>query len=180
MKSIQGAGAVALAISLLVGCHPPYKGPKSSQPHAVVKYRRVYHSKPGPALSEWMLVNDDLGFSKDAASSEVPNSQTDAFLVHPGKIEIEAGLTFTHQRTEWVTETYACGTARCSRTVTRQVTVVDGRCDEDLGVIFHEGSTYLLEAEFLEGADCVLHCMIQKAGPDGTFENRPCDTYPLD
>ena len=200
--ALLSAGALLTAGALLNACATPYVPPTSDQPHAVVKYRRVYQKTKGVTLREVLTVEEHPAFRESVAVSLVKGPRSDALLVHPAVAEIEAESVFFHiesrrvqeNYTEQVpymaTESYSCGTGTsyrtCTRSVTRyrsqhktrwvtkQVQVVDSRCEDRLWLKPAEGASYLVELRYRDHQICNLSCYQQIQGEGDEFQNVPC------
>lgn len=161
-----------------------YVPPTSGQPHAIVKFRRHYDTTPGTSLGERLVIDGERGFATTIPSNQASVARTDALLVHPGSVELELDAAFSHQVSYTTTESYSCGTTdsprQCTRTVTRQRTVIDGRCSEQMGVRFDEGKNYLLQLDYQDRRNCSARCMIQEPLGNGQFKNRPCVTFVIE
>ena len=165
-------------------CMKQYAQPTAGEPHAIVKFRRHYDSTPGASLGERLVIGGDRGFASTIPSSQASVARTDALLVHPGSVELELDAAFSHQESYTTTQSYSCGTTdsprRCTRTVTQQRTVVDGRCRKVMGVRFDAGKNYLLQLDYQDARNCSARCMVQEPLGNGEFKNSPCVTFVIE
>lgn len=182
MTSTSRAVVLLLLGCATTGCMAQYKPPTAQQPHAVVKFRRTYETTAGSSLTEVLVVDDTWAIRKQSSTRDVGKVHTDAVLLHPGDSRVELHATFSHQESRSQQESYSCGTSdsprTCYRTVQRVVTVVDGACNQPMGIRFRAGSQYLLQMTYQDGRNCSASCLIQEKLPDGTFENSSCTRLP--
>jgi hypothetical protein len=185
---------------------PPYRPPAANEPHAVVKFRRVYQESAGTSLDELLMIGEESLFRQSSASSRAAAPLTDAVLVHPLQAVFAAHSSFSHTEVKRVQETYyeqqsyqasesySCGTGSsfrmCTRSVTRYrsvprqrwvtktVSVVDGSCSSQQSFVPRQGGVYLLELAYRDSGACTLSCYEQVALPDGQFKNQPCPAPP--
>lgn len=172
-----------LVLLSATGCMKPYVPPQSHEPHAVVKYRRHYEKVAGTTLFERLVIDDTLAFGESVSPDVARVAQTDALLVHPGSAHVELDATFSHQVTRTVQESYSCGTSQspqtCYRSVSRQETVVDGACHQELGLVVSTGETYLLQLNFQDSNNCSSTCLRQTSLGGGKFKNEACVVFQL-
>jgi hypothetical protein len=55
------------------GCHPPYRHPATSEPHAVLRYRRMHEGIPGATETEDLLINGETAFGFPTRRSSLPH-----------------------------------------------------------------------------------------------------------
>jgi hypothetical protein len=185
--------AAALAASGAAGCYRPYVLPRPDEPHAMVKVRVAYHSRPGPSLSQLVLINGEA-VDIPTPPTGPPGEITRAIPVRPLATRWDVRSTFSHTvtvpeiRHETRTESYSCGSGRTYRTCTRSVsytrtvmvtrTIVDGHCEQVAGQGPQVGGVYLLQYDFYAHGRCTLACFRQLPNPDGTFQQTPCEPSP--
>jgi hypothetical protein len=193
---------------LLVGAAacvpPPYEPPTASEPHAILKLRRVYETTAGTRLGETCDVNGTRALAEGAASALAKAPRVSAILVHPIPAKLHLINGFSHTELRTVTEaytvqepyttmeSYSCGTGTsfqtCTRTVTqyrtetryrtvlKNVVVSDGSCGRTLYFAPVVGHVYLVDFTYREADVCSATC-IEQVGleqEDGTFQTRPC------
>jgi hypothetical protein len=201
MKSVHLAllGSLALATACLP---PPYRPPTANEPHAVVKFRRVYQESPGTSLDEVLMIGEESLFRQGLSSSRASAPLNDALLIHPRDATFAAQSWFSHsdlrrvqetyyeQESYQATESYSCGTSgsfrMCTRSVTRyrsvprqrwvtkNVSVIDSSCSSQRSLLPRVGGVYLLELAYRASGSCTLSCYEQVSLPDGQF-NAPRD-----
>lgn len=196
-------GSIALASACLP---PPYRPPTANEPHAVVKFRRVYQESPGTSLNELLMIGEESLFRQGLSSSRASAPLNDAVLIHPRGAVFAASSAFSHtelrrvqetyyeQQPYHTTESYSCGTSgsfrRCTRYVTRYrsvakqrwvtkyVSITDSSCSSQRSLLPREGGVYLLELAYRASGSCTLSCYEQIPLPDGQFKNQPCPAAP--
>lgn len=160
------------------GCVKDYRHPTPDQPHAIVKFRRHYDQTPGTSLKEVLLINEQRAFRTSIRSNEAGVARTDAVLIHPGPAPVEMKAVFSHYESYTTTESYSCGTTdsprTCTRTVTRNRTVMDGACKREHAFVFDPGKNYLLSLNYQDRRNCSTSCLIQTPIAAGKFKNEPC------
>jgi hypothetical protein len=194
--------ATFVLATLCAGCATSYRPPTAQQPHAVVKFRRVYPVRAGESLRENLLIDGHGAFNRVAPAQTAAAPHTDGILVHPQPATLSAESTFFHTEVRTFTEsysvqvpystmeTYSCGFGRthsmCTRSathyrsemrtrlVTRPVEVVDAACTAARSLAPAVNGVYLLELDFQGSGVCRLSCYEQVPADDGTFENRRC------
>ena len=187
----------------LGACAHPYRAPLQTEPHALLKLRRIYHLDLKGSHSETVgLGSFELLSRSGTAFSGV---RTDAVRVHPGLAPLVLNASFSHSEGRMVresytvsepyttTETYSCGSFQsyrtCTRSVTRYrsetrwrnvhrtVTVVDAACSATASHHFEAGKSYLLQFDFRAHGSCSVSCFQQS--PDGEgFQLTPCGALP--
>ncbi len=177
----------ALAIAfVLVGtaCRPPYEPPTPEMPNAIVKFRRTYRDTPGVRLTEALDIDRQSAFTASEPSDTGDTPRTDAVLVHPGDATFDVRATFTHTVSRRRSQPYSCGTSQsprtCYRTVTEQVTVIDGDCSETLRFMAEARATYLIELDYRDSNSCSVKCYVQTPDSAGGFTNSRCATRSLE
>jgi hypothetical protein len=179
----QNTCAVVL-LAHLPACMAQYKPPTSAEPHAILKIRRHYAAPVGVRLSESIVLDGTRVLSASKAATVASAPQTDAVLVRPKESNLEVGFSFTHQESRMVYQSYSCGTYQvprsCSRMVNQPVTVVDSRCEREIGVNFEAGKTYLVELDSLDRGECSMRCFEQASAGQGRFTNKACMLLPMD
>ena len=206
MKGATVAWLLAVPILVAAGCVPAYRPPTEAQPHAVLKFRRVYPQVFGTGLTEGLMLGEYRAVSARDASDMARAPRVDALLVHPVPTTATADSTFFHTESRLVTETYTeqvpytttetynCGSGTSYRTCTRMVTryrsetktrqvwktveVVDAACRTQIAIDPRDGDVLLLEYDFAGASACRLSCIQQRVNPDGTFDNAPCRVPP--
>lgn len=193
---------VALATLALSGCVHSYRPPRSDEPQALVKIRRVYEHQAGDSLAESVRVGDEVALerSSDAATGRIP--RTDAIAVRPATTTITVSTDFHHTITWTETETYQetipgtksesydCGTfdapQTCTRTVDdshtetrtrtvdRSTEVSDGACHGSVTIAPQANAIYLLDYTYRSDHACSLACYRQVAVSPGVFRQMPC------
>jgi hypothetical protein len=168
--------------------------PSLAEPHAMVKVRLAYHARPGPMLSQLVLINgEDTGIPAppDLGSGEI----TRAIPVRPIATRWDLHAEFFHTitvaqtQTTYTTESYPCGrignsTSYCTRSIphTRTVWVTqhvrDAYCEQAAGQAPQVGAVYLLQYDFFAHGHCTLACFRQLPQADGSFLNAPCEPPP--
>jgi hypothetical protein len=173
-----------LFVVVIGACRPPYEPPTPEMPNAIVKFRRTYRDTPGVRLTEGLDVDRQSAFRVHEPADTGNTPRTDAVLVHPGDNTFEVSATFTHTVPRTRQQSYSCGTPQyprtCSRTVTEQVTVVDGRCAEALRFTAEARATYLIELDYRDPNSCSVNCYVQTPDGAGGFANSRCRTQPLE
>lgn len=187
------------ALTLLGACAPAlYVQPPENEPHAVVTVRVMHHEASGQHLSHSTTLNGyDLSIAPPAAMLGVP--VTRSVRVRPEPHRWRFASTFSHQviesrlQTVYHSESYACGTETvgfgtssrtqtrmCTRQVPRQEhrtetrTVIDGACQEQLGLVPVVGERYLVQFDYVANGQCRARCFRQLTQPSGTFQLVPC------
>jgi hypothetical protein len=185
-----------------VGCVSIYKPPTASQPHAVLKLRRVYQSVAGTRLDEAVSLEEHAAFSASDSPAAAMTPRIDALLVHPTPAHVNLSSQFSHQESRLVqqsytvqipytqTESYSCGYGTryqtCTRTVThyrsetryrmvmQTVDVSDGACMQSVWLAPLDGHTYLLDLTYRGPGMCTLLCYEQRTDASQQLVNAPC------
>lgn len=191
-------GCIGL-LGLAAGCAPVvYVPPTAAQPHAVVKFRRVYQARPGPSLHEELRIDGHIAWQQGSDARPAPDIRHDALLVHPrpGEFVVESIFSHTETRTEEEsytdtesydeTESYPCGEDTCTRsvthtrpvtkwrTVTKDIDVVDAHCSRGMQLAPVKDGVYMIELEQQDSSSCHVACYEQHETGQGRFSNRPC------
>jgi hypothetical protein len=203
--TLAGFGISACLAFGASGCVRSYKPPTASEPHAVIKLRRVYETHAGQRLSESVFVAKDRAFQEHSPAAETTAPRNDAILVHPTPASLRVATVFSHQETKQVREqyfervpysemeSYNCGTysspRNCSRTVTKYrsemkwrtvtktVDVVDGQCERAVALAPVAGQVYLLQYTYHGSSQCHLTCFEQSSS-GGAIRQTPCKPAP--
>jgi hypothetical protein len=206
MKVVHTGLLLGLCALVSACLPPPYRPPTANEPHAVVKFRRVYQESPGTSLHEVLMIGEESLFRQGSSSSRASAPLNDALLIHPGQAVFAARSSFSHtelksvqetyyeQQSYQATESYSCGTGSSFRTCTRSVTryrsvprqrwvtkhveVTDSSCSSQRSLVPRVGGVYLLELAYRASGACTLSCYEQIALPDGQFKNQPCPAAP--
>ncbi len=137
----------------------------------------------GTTLTERLIIDDTLAFGENVSPDIARVAQTDALLVHPGSVHVELEAAFSHQVTRMRQESYSCGTTQyprtCYRSVSRQETVIDGSCHQELGLVVSNGESYLLQLNFQDANNCSSTCLRQTTLGGGKFKNDACVVFRL-
>ncbi len=183
------------ALIILVGCVPRYAPPSLDEPHATLKVRLVYHSAPGPQLSERIRLGEH-GIVIPPTIARRPPGTTGTFhtRIRPEPARFRTAASFFHMTTQRVqrmrTERYACGTSTtgygntrttstryCSRQVTDWVTqtvqVSDGHCETGTALQPQAGATYILQYDFFAAGQCTLRVLQEHTDPSGAVQLVP-------
>jgi hypothetical protein len=190
--------------SLLAGgCVPAYVPPSATDPHAILKVRRVYERTAGTKLTERWLLNGHEALSHHIASDIAAAPLADSVLAFPVVTKVEVKSGFSHEELRTVNETYqeqvpyttyesySCGTGTSYRTCTRSVTqyrsenrtrwvtrmvpVSDGECSQELFVSPEVNHTYLVDFTYRDNRVCSATCVEQMPGATaGEFDTRAC------
>jgi len=195
-------GLVALVCLLPGACVPPYEPPRSDQPNAIIKLRRTYETTAGSSLSEAVDIDDHSALRESANSAIAKAPRTGAILAHPipGTFLVRSDFfhnevrtvqeSYQEPHTSYQTESYSCGSATCSRsvshttyetrwrTVTKTVQVSDGACSRALRFAPQDGHVYLLQYTYQAPAVCSLSCFEQIQNSDATFHDQLCPPAP--
>jgi hypothetical protein len=201
-----GTLVAASAGLALAGCFPArYVPPTAQEPHAVLKFRRVYHTRAGTALRESVELGEANAYA-DAVSSELATAvRMDALLIHPQPAQLRFAVGFTHDETRLVTEnyyeqvpysgteSYSCGSYPYMRTCTRSTTqyrsemrtrtvyrtytISDGSCAGPMNLLPAAGHVYMAEVTYSAPSVCSLSCYEQLPLPGGEFQNTPCPLF---
>jgi hypothetical protein len=192
----------------LVGCVSHYQPPTAADPHAVLKFRRIYHSHPGTRLAEKVHVEENLAFESSVESQLAETPRIDATLLHPKPSVLRFDAGFAHDEMRNVQESYqvqtpystmdsySCGSYKsyqtCMRSVTqyrsetryrmtyKSVEVSDGNCRTTLNLVALPGRTYLAELTYSGSQTCTLACYEQAADGKGGFSNKPCTQFRIE
>ena len=187
------------ALLLLSGCFSVrYQQPSMEDPHAVIKYRRVYEQTDSEFLNERMLINGKKALSLTNVTKTATISYSNSVLAHPGTNEVVVHSEFLHSELRYVpvrflvripytsTESYTCGKSTCRRTVTkyrheyrtrwvrRYVEVLDGLCKRRFETQFDSGKIYLVQMTYVANNICSLQCYEQVFDETGEFELIRC------
>lgn len=195
---------VMALIGAALGCFTPrYGPPTATEPHAIVKIRRVYEESAGSELADVVRIDGRVALRESAARQRAATARTSSVLVHPRPAQLEIRSEFYHHEmrsvsesyqvpeTYTTSESYSCGygsSARtCTRsvshtryrtahrTVTRNVTVVDAACSDGFALSPQAGHIYLVDFTYRSPADCAATCIEQaEIHPDGTFRSVAC------
>jgi hypothetical protein len=204
----QDARALVMTALVMTGCVSHYQPPTAQDPHAVLKFRRVYHVHPGARLSEQAHVEENLAFDTTAPSALAEAPRIDATLLHPKPSVLHFDVGFAHDEMRNVQESYqlqtpytnmesySCGSYKSYQTCTRSVTqyrsetryrmvykpveISDGRCAAALNLVVLPGRTYLAELTYSGPQACTLACYEQTADGKGGFINRPCTQFHIE
>lgn len=196
----------ALFVPVAGGCVHPYEAPRPDQPHAVLKFRRVYERTAGASLRETLTIDEQLGYAETVPREIAEVPRNDAILVHPVPATFAATSIFSHtemrsvletyyaQESYQETESYDCGSGAfhhsCTRTVTRyrtvprqhwvmrMVEVPDASCARQLRIAPSKDGVYLMQLTFQDHMACSLACYQQRPTPAGGFQNSPCAIVP--
>jgi hypothetical protein len=195
--------AAVLAVCSATACVRAYKPPSASDPHAVLKFRRVYETTAGTNLDERCTINGNEALSTHVASDIARAPRADAILVHPMPARVALEGAFSHLELRTVTElymeqvpystteSYSCGSGTsyqmCSRmvtrtrseiryrTVTKNVPVTDGSCSQAVLLAPAIDHVYLLDFTYRGAGVCSATCLEQVGlAPDGSFTTQPC------
>lgn len=176
--------AVILCVAAVGACRPPYEPPTPEMPNAIVKFRRTYGDTPGVRLTEGLDIDRHSAFTASESSDTGDTPRTDAVLVHPGDATFDVRATFSHTVSRPRSQSYSCGTSQyprtCYRTVTEQVTVIDGLCNETLRFTAEARATYLIELDYRDSNSCSVKCYVQTPDGAGGFANSRCPTLPVE
>lgn len=192
---------VLVALAMTSSCVRRYRPPSATEPHAVVKLRRVYETHAGTGLHERVLIGKEKGFERQSPAEETTAPANDAILVHPTPETFRVESSFGHTESRQVqeqyfdqepyqdTEQYDCGTykspRRCSRsvtkyrsrmkwrTVTKMVEVNDGACAQSVSVAPEAGHAYLLQFTYHGPNQCHLTCF-EQVSTGAAINQRPC------
>lgn len=193
--------SLLILLAMTSSCVRRYRPPSPSEPHAVVKLRRVYETHAGTQLRELVMVGKERGFERQAAAEETTGPANDAILVHPTPDTFRIEASFHHVESRPVQEQYferepyqemeqqECGTyqspRKCSRmvtkyrshmkwrTVVKTVEVADGNCGQNVPLAPVAGHTYLLQFTYHGPSQCHLTCFEQVSAGTG-INQRPC------
>jgi hypothetical protein len=187
--SVASRWLMAASLAAVAACYHPYRMPSPSEPHAMVKVRLVYHSRPGPGLAQHVLINGeqmDIPTPPPVGNGEISR----AIPVRLEGLRWDVRSTFFHTvmvpqvQTYTTTSSYPCGTSTCVRSTTQTRTVMvatqvpDATCERAAGLGPQLDAVYLLNFDFYEDQHCTLACFRQLPAPDGTFQNAPCEPPP--
>jgi hypothetical protein len=191
-------------IGAALGCFTPrYGSPAATEPHAIVKIRRVYEESAGSELADVVRIDGRVALRESAARQRAESPRTSSVLVHPRPAQLEIRSEFYHREmrsvsesyqvpeTYTATESYSCGSGSSSRTCTRSVsrtrhrtehrtvmrnvTVVDAACSDGFALSPQIGHIYLVDFTYRSPADCAATCVEQaEIHPDGSFRSVPC------
>jgi hypothetical protein len=198
----HGVLIAALAPFALAGCVREYRPPTPDQPHATIKFRRVFEKSAGTALKERTTINGHVAQNEVASVDVASAPRASALLVYPLPTNLDVGGGFFHWETQMVEETYyvdvpyttnesySCGygsNETCTRTVTQyrseahirtvpqQVEVSDGWCSNSVRLAPKVGHLYLIDFTYRDKGICSATCLEQnEILSDGTFRSAPC------
>src|SRR5579862_6155766 len=190
----------------LAACATVYVAPTDGDPHAQIRYRRVYDRTAGPSLRENLTIDGHVAYAATSDAALVQAPRVDGVLVHAAPATFTSSAKFFHVETRMAAEVYSvsepyqvtkwsmCGFGTsshpCSRRVTlhrqvsrtrsvlRTVEVPDAVCSGAVRFLPANNASYLLEFNFKETNVCSLSCFEQVAGANGELENRACPVAP--
>jgi hypothetical protein len=176
------------------------------EPHARVNLEVIHLAKPGPRVRDKIVLNG--GAIPTGSTTSVETGAVTSVRVPIGAIaRCQLSTNFYHDETRSETEsvpTYrqeieydSCATheyeGHCKggtrlvskrgselRSVTRQVEVSDGQCEQSAFYRFERDETYTLQFTFISAGECVLTCTRQQRGPSDSARSEPCKPIPLE
>jgi len=186
-------------------CYLPYRAPSASEPHALLKLRRVHHySGPswrwGETRTDQALIDDELWLATDDSPSQRA-PQTRTVRVRPGRHALNVSTRLWHSeelrelKTVEVnkrypaTETVYKDGKHETRTVTKTervteqrwetstVDITDASCSGTVEIQFQATGVYLMQYTFTGDGQCSLVCLEQTRSAAGVEPRlRPCAT----
>ena len=94
-----------LLLAARAGCVKAYEPPALSEPHALLKLRRVYHAAPGAWRRSSIYIGDEQLMHQSESNRPAPAAHSSP-RVRPGPVRATFGSTFWHTEVRWVSETY--------------------------------------------------------------------------
>jgi hypothetical protein len=157
----------ALAL-LLSGCATVYQSPTDDDPHATIKYRRVYDQlggqRFGPSFRERLRIDDHVAYEATTYAVLVQAPRVDEVRVRPELATFTSSVTLFHLS--------PVSTARSDLGAPE---LIDAVCSSSVRFVPAQDASYLLEFSFQEeNSACSLSCSEQVPRPNGELENRAC------